>query len=46
MRSNKRMWATTRRLTPIAGLIAFYDEKVGVYLDGEPQPRPTTHFGK
>ncbi len=29
----------------IAGLACFYDEKVDVYLDGEPQPRPRTHFG-
>ena len=28
----------------IAGLACFYDEKVDVYLDGELQPRPTTHF--
>jgi len=34
----------TRQLLPIAGLIAFYDEKVDVVLDGERQPRPTTHF--
>ena len=29
---------------PVAGLIAFYDEKVDVFLDGERQPRPKTHF--
>jgi uncharacterized protein (DUF427 family) len=28
----------------IAGLACFYDEKVDVYLDGELQPRPRTHF--
>lgn len=28
----------------IAGLACFYDEKVDVYLDGEQQPRPRTHF--
>ena len=28
----------------IAGLACFYDEKVDVYLDGELQPRPKTHF--
>jgi uncharacterized protein (DUF427 family) len=28
----------------IAGLAAFYDEKVDVYLDGERQARPVTHF--
>lgn len=35
----------TAELRPIAGLIAFYDEKVDVILDGIAQPRPTTHFG-
>jgi uncharacterized protein (DUF427 family) len=34
----------TRQLLPIAGLVAFYDERVDVFLDGVPQPRPTTHF--
>jgi len=34
----------TRQLLPIAGLIAFYDEKVDVFLDGERQVRPKTHF--
>jgi uncharacterized protein (DUF427 family) len=34
----------TAALLPIAGLVAFYNEKVDVVLDGEPQPRPTTHF--
>jgi uncharacterized protein (DUF427 family) len=28
----------------IAGLIAFYDEKVDVYVDGVRQPRPVTKF--
>jgi uncharacterized protein (DUF427 family) len=28
----------------VAGLACFYDEKVDVYLDGELQPRPKTHF--
>ena len=28
----------------IAGLACFYDEKVDVYLDGELQERPRTHF--
>ena len=31
-------------LLPIAGLIAFYNEKVDVFVDGEQQQRPTTHF--
>jgi uncharacterized protein (DUF427 family) len=34
----------TRQLLPIAGLIAFYNEKVDVILDGERLPRPQTHF--
>ncbi len=34
----------TRQLLPIAGLIAFYNEKVDIVLDGNPLPRPTTHF--
>jgi len=28
----------------VAGLVCFYDEKVDVYLDGEPQERPRTKF--
>jgi len=27
---------------PVAGLVAFYDEKFDVFLDGELQPRPRT----
>ena len=34
----------TRQLLPIAGLVAFYDERVDMTLDGVPQPRPKTHF--
>jgi uncharacterized protein (DUF427 family) len=34
----------TRNLDPIAGLIAFYNEKVDVALDGVRLERPTTHF--
>jgi uncharacterized protein (DUF427 family) len=34
----------TRQLLPIAGLIAFYNEKVDMMVDGEPLPRPKTHF--
>ncbi|HEX3789851.1 MAG TPA: DUF427 domain-containing protein [Pseudonocardiaceae bacterium] len=34
----------TMALSPIAGLIAFYNEKVDVFIDGEPLPRPVTHF--
>jgi uncharacterized protein (DUF427 family) len=29
---------------PIAGMVAFYNEKVDVILDGELVERPTTHF--
>jgi uncharacterized protein (DUF427 family) len=34
----------TRQLLPIAGMVAFYNEKVDVILDGELVERPTTHF--
>jgi uncharacterized protein (DUF427 family) len=34
----------TRQLQPIAGLIAFYNEKVDITLDGTPLSRPKTHF--
>jgi uncharacterized protein (DUF427 family) len=34
----------TVALSPIAGLIAFYNEKVDVTLDGERLERPKTHF--
>ncbi len=34
----------TRELQPIAGLIAFYNEKVDITLDGVRLPRPRTHF--
>ncbi len=34
----------TRQLLPIAGLVAFYNEKVDLYLDGERQDRPVTGF--
>ena len=33
-----------RESAPIAGLVAFYDEKVDVFIDGHLQPRPTTQF--
>ncbi len=35
----------TDAVRPVAGLVAFYDEKVDVVIDGDRQPRPTTHFG-
>ncbi|MEV7627111.1 DUF427 domain-containing protein [Actinoplanes sp. NPDC089786] len=34
----------TRQLLPIAGLIAFYNEKVDVVVDGVRLERPTTHL--
>jgi uncharacterized protein (DUF427 family) len=34
----------TRQLLPIAGLIAFYNEKIDLTVDGERLERPTTHF--
>ena len=35
-----------RAVLPIAGLIAFYNEKVDVFVDEELLPRPSTHFFK
>jgi len=35
---------TTGAMIPIAGLVAFLNEKVDIFIDGEPQPRPVTHF--
>ncbi len=34
----------TRQLLPISGLIAFYNEKVDIILDGRLLDRPQTHF--
>lgn len=34
----------TRQLQPIAGLVAFYNEKVDIEIDGETLDRPDTHF--
>jgi uncharacterized protein (DUF427 family) len=34
----------TRQLLPIAGLVAFYNEKVDIVLDGQRPARATTHF--
>jgi uncharacterized protein (DUF427 family) len=34
----------TRQLLPIAGLVSFYNEKVVVYVAGELEERPRTHF--
>jgi uncharacterized protein (DUF427 family) len=35
----------TAALLPIAGMVAFYDEKVDTYVGGELLERPRTHFG-
>jgi uncharacterized protein (DUF427 family) len=37
---------TTAAMTPIAGLVAFLNEKVDIFVDGELEPRPVTHFSK
>ena len=34
----------TRQLLPIAGLVAFYNERVDIVLDGQALERPKTHF--
>ena len=34
----------TRQLLPIAGMVAFYNEKVDIFLDGQQLERPQTHF--
>ena len=34
----------TRQLLPIAGLVAYYNEKVDIWLDGRKLERPRTHF--
>lgn len=34
----------TRALSPIAGMVAFYNEQVDVILDGHRLDRPVTHF--
>lgn len=34
----------TRQLLPVTGLVAFYDEKVDVFVDGVKNERPSTHF--
>jgi len=36
----------TRQLLPIAGLIAFYNEKVDISIDGRRLDRPVTHFSR
>jgi uncharacterized protein (DUF427 family) len=34
----------TAQVLPIAGLVAFYNEKVDTFIDGRPVERPRTHF--
>lgn len=34
----------TRQVTPIAGMVAFYNERVDIVLDAERLTRPHTHF--
>jgi uncharacterized protein (DUF427 family) len=34
----------TRELLPIAGMVAFYNERVDTFVDGRELDRPTTHF--
>ena len=34
----------TRQLLPIAGLVAFYNEKTDIVVDGQWLSRPDTHF--
>jgi uncharacterized protein (DUF427 family) len=36
----------TQQLLPIAGLIAFYNERVDISIDGILLPRPTTQFSQ
>lgn len=35
---------TTAAMTPIAGLVAFLNEKVDIFIDGHLEPRPVSHF--
>jgi hypothetical protein len=32
------------QVTSIAGLMAFYNEKLDIFIDGQKLPRPPTHF--
>jgi uncharacterized protein (DUF427 family) len=36
----------TRELQPIAGMLAFYNERVDIIVDGRQLERPTTHFSR
>jgi hypothetical protein len=35
----------TAALIPIAGLVSFLNERVDIFIDGEPQSRPITRLG-
>jgi uncharacterized protein (DUF427 family) len=37
-------WAPLAEAVKITGLVCFYDERVDVFIDGELQSRPRTHF--
>jgi uncharacterized protein (DUF427 family) len=39
-------YSPTREVLPIAGLIAFYNERVDTFVDGHLLERPVTHFFK
>jgi uncharacterized protein (DUF427 family) len=36
----------TRQLLPITGMLAFYNERVDIVVDGVRLERPRTHFGR
>jgi uncharacterized protein (DUF427 family) len=36
----------TTAVAPIAGLVAFLNERVDLFIDGVPQPRPKTHMSE
>jgi uncharacterized protein (DUF427 family) len=36
----------TRQVLPVAGLVAFYNERVDIVVDGRPVGRPKTHFSR
>jgi uncharacterized protein (DUF427 family) len=40
------VWGPKQDAVAVAGLVAFYDERVDVVLDGERRPRPRTAVSK
>jgi uncharacterized protein (DUF427 family) len=36
----------TRQVLPVAGLVAFYNERLDIVVDGRPVGRPKTHFSR